>query len=160
MSQKKVLQRIGEDTAYTFKGLHKTADWLSLEYKIYLTMPIIFSIIALGFDNNFNALTLKILAVLSLVFTFFILKNQNEYEKINTYRQLANKYKNLYDKVEMYYYAEKEVNLIDLQNEKIKYSKELNKHSISFIGRFCSKKVIEQEMNLIWIKDDVNAKTK
>lgn len=159
MNQKKVLQRIGEDTAYTFKGLHKTADWLSVEYKIYLTVPIIFSIIALGFDDYFNNLTLKIIAVLSLIFTFLILKNQNEYEQINAYRQLADKYKNIYDKVEIYYYDNKEVNLIDLQNEKIKCSKELNKHNISFIGRFWSKKVIDNEMNLLWIKDDTNEKT-
>ena len=159
MSQKKVLQRIGEDTAYIFKGLHKTADSLSIEYKIYLTVPIVFSITTLGFDDYFNNLTLKIIAVLCLIFTFLILKNQNEYEKINTYRQLADKYKNLYDKVEMYYYDNKEVDLIDLQNEKIKYSKELSEHSISFAGRFWSKKVIENEMNLMWIKDDINEKT-
>ncbi|MDY0178158.1 MAG: hypothetical protein RBR85_02860 [Bacilli bacterium] len=155
MSQKKVLQRIGEDTAYTFKGLHKTADWLNIEYKIYLTLPIVFSIIVLGFDDYFGSFTLKVIAVVSLVFTFMVIKNQNEYEKINTYRQLADKYKCLHDKAETYYYEDNEINLIELQNTKANYSKELNEHPISMIGRFWSKKVIEEEMNLKWIKEEV-----
>jgi hypothetical protein len=37
------LKRLAEDCAYTFKGLYKTADWLKLEYKLYLAVPIIFS---------------------------------------------------------------------------------------------------------------------
>ena len=32
----KILQRLGEDTAYTFKGLYKESDWLACQYKLYL----------------------------------------------------------------------------------------------------------------------------
>ena len=63
----KLLQRLGEDTAHLFKGLYKESDWLECQYKIYLSIPIFFSIVALGFNQELPGIWIKILAVISLI---------------------------------------------------------------------------------------------
>jgi hypothetical protein len=75
-NEKSLIQRLGEDTAYTFKGLHKQADWSDKKYKLYLSVPIIFSIVSLGFDEEIASLALKCIAVLSLIVTVFALMDQ------------------------------------------------------------------------------------
>ena len=74
------IKKIAEDSAYTFKGLHKTADWFDLSSKLYLTIPILFSIISLGFDSHLHPVILKILAVISMFTTSLVFINQNKYQ--------------------------------------------------------------------------------
>ncbi len=101
-NEQKILQELGEDAAYTFKGLYKTADWLRLEYKILLFITLSFSIIVLGFDDSLPGLWVKILSVMALIASVWLLINQKEYEKVEDYMRLADKYKNLFDRIKEY----------------------------------------------------------
>jgi len=148
------LKRLAEDCAYTFKGLYKTADWLKLEYKLYLAVPIIFSIVSLGFEEMISSFPLKILAVLSMVLTSLALMHQEEYTKIEKYTQLANNYKSLYDEIEADYHK-RDFENIDGYQQKVKELREqTSKYPINMIGRWWSKKRIESEMDLKWISTD------
>ena len=152
MDKEIYLKRLAEDCAYTFKGLYKTADWLKLEYKLYLAVPIIFSIVSFGFEEIMSPLALKLLAVLSMIFTSLALINQEEYNKIEKYTKLANKYKTLYDEIEADYHKRNFDN-IDIYKQKIqKLREKTSKYPINLIGRWWSKKRIEDEMDLAWLK--------
>ncbi len=153
MNEKKLslLQRLGEDTAYTFKGLYKESDWLELKYKLYLSIPIIFSIVSLGFDQEINPVYLKTLAVASLIFTMLVLLGQKRYESIDSYRTLADKIKRIYDKSEQYFILEEFDQYDELKNDWDTLSKKMVSHPIGFMGRFLSKVKIKKEMNLSWL---------
>jgi len=152
MNDKKILKRIGEDCAYTFKGLHKTADILELEYKLYLIIPIAFSIISLGFSEDIPILILKVLAVTSLISTCYLIINQKEYEKITAYRKLANEYKKIYDKVENNFHKDNFDNIDEIQKEKDELSNNRNELTIISKAYEKTKNTIQQEMNLDWLK--------
>ena len=64
----KLIQRLGENTAYTFKGLYKESDWLEWQYRIYLLFPIVFSIVSLGFGQEIPDIGIRILTAISLIF--------------------------------------------------------------------------------------------
>lgn len=153
MNDKKLnlLQRIGEDSAYTFKGLYKESDWLELKYKLYLLIPIIFSIVSLGFDQEIPAIYLKVLAVSSLVFTVFVLVGQKRFESINSYRELADKIKLIYDKSEECYLLEKADEYESLKEKWDSLREQMVNHPIGLVGRFLSKTKIKKEMNLTWL---------
>lgn len=146
------LKSMAENVAYTFKGLYKTSDWLELNFKVFLICPIILSIGILVFDTILPKIFLDVLAFLSLASTIYLVCNQKEYEKINDYRNLANEFKTIYDELEMKFKSSNISGLKEL-NEKIS---ELNKRtselSISRMGRYLSKRVINEEMNLEWLK--------
>ena len=153
MRNKKYLQRLGEDCAYTFKGLFKTADWLKLEYKLYLAVPIIFSIVSLGFEDMIPAFWLKVMAVLSMIFTSIALMHQSEYEKIEAYMKLGNDFKTLYDDIESDFYRD-DISRIEEFKERIeRLRKKTTEFPINIMGRFWAKNKIEKEMNLEWLKE-------
>ncbi len=155
---KKELQRIGEDAAYTFKGLYKTSDSLGFIYNIFLIIPISFSILCLGFDKYLPSWLLKIASCFSLISAFILLLNKKNYseDRIEKYRILANEFKDIYNDVEGYYYSfdESKPTTENIRNIKTKMKKlriETAKLPINIIGRFISKKKIKEEMNLDWI---------
>ncbi len=153
MTNKKYLQRLGEDCAYTFKELFKTADWLKLEYKLYLAVPIIFSIVSLGFEDMIPAFWLKVMAVLSMIFTSIALMHQSEYEKIEAYMKLGNDFKTLYDDIESDFYRD-DISRIEEFKERIeRLRKKTTEFPINIMGRFWAKNKIEKEMNLEWLKE-------
>jgi len=121
MNQEKILQKIGKDTAYTFKGLHKTADILQFQYKLYLIVPIIFSIISLGFSDDLPDVVLKMLAVIALVSTCCAIVNQKEYEKITSYRKLADEYKKFMMKQKIIFTMKFLINIMKVKLKKIYY---------------------------------------
>ncbi len=159
MNQQKILQRIGEDTAYTFKGLHKTADILQFQYKLYLIVPIVFSIISLGFSDDFNETLLKVLAVVSLISTCCAIINQKEYEKITSYRKLANEYKKIYDEAENNFHNNIFDKSIEIQIKKDMLSNNRNELTIIDKAYKKTKVTINTEMNLEWLKIE-NGETK
>ncbi len=150
-NEKALIKRLGEDTAYTFKGLHKQADWSDKKYKLYLSVPIIFSIISLGFDEEITSLALKGIAVLSLIVTVLALMDQKEFEKSNGYRELADKIKYIYDKSERYFSLEDFSQYEILCNEWDLIRKDLKDYPIGSFAYKRTKKVINQEMNLSWL---------
>lgn len=159
MKEKKLilLKRLGEDTAYTFKGLYKESDWLELKYKLYLSIPIIFSIVSLGFDQEINPLYLKILAVASLIFTVLVLLGQKRYENIDSYRKVADEVKIIYDKSEKYFVLEEVDQYEELSKEWENLRKKMVTLPVGVIGRKLSKIRIKKEMNLSWLGGEYKA---
>jgi len=159
---KKELQSIGEDAAYTFKGLYKTADSLGFLYNVFLIIPISFCILCLGFDEYLANWFLKIVSCLSLISAFILLLNKKNYseDKMEKYRRLANKYKDVYDKLESYFYECNDIkniskNISDIRKIMNNLRLETVELPINMLGRFLSKKKIKEEMNLEWIYSEV-----
>lgn len=150
-NEKSIIKRLGEDTAYTFKGLHKQADWSEKKYKLYLSIPIIFSIISLGFGEEIIPLALKGIAVLSLVVTVLALMDQKEFEKSSRYRELADKIKCLYDKTERCFALDDFSQHESLFSEWDLIRNDLRDYPISPLAYKRTQKTIKKEMNLIWL---------
>jgi uncharacterized membrane protein (DUF106 family) len=154
---KKKLQKLGEDTAYTFKGLYKTADSLGFLYNILLTIPIILSILCLGFEANLPHWIMKIVSCLSLIAVFILLFKKNDFSesKIEKYRKVANEYKEIYDEIECYYHdcdEKKDIEKIDSIMRRISRLRQKTVElPINILGRFLSKRKINEEMDLDWI---------
>ena len=150
----KILQRLGEDTAYTFKGLYKESDWLACQYKLYLLVPIVFSFVSLGFDEQLPGIWIKVLTVISLIFIFLALLQQKRFESVDSYRRLANEIKTIYDRAVASYHLREAENISELREQWAILREQTQKYPISSIGRCLSKRKIEEEMNLSWIHEE------
>ncbi|MBW7877532.1 MAG: hypothetical protein H3C47_16265 [Candidatus Cloacimonetes bacterium] len=148
------LRRLGEDAAYTFKGLHKQADWLILRYKICLCVPIVFSIVSLGFDDVFNGYVLKCLATVSLIASVFALIWQRDFEKSRGYRELADKIKIVYDRAEAAFCKESLNEYDELLTMWSDLRQQLKDFPIESWAYRKAQKTIKQEMNLTWLGGD------
>jgi hypothetical protein len=150
-NEKKLFQRLGEDTAYTFKGLYKKSDLLEFKYRLYLSIPIIFSIVSLGFDQEIPGYYLKGIAVASLVFTMFALIEQKNFEKSSSYRSVADDVKILYDRAEALYLQDKFDAYNELQLKWENLRRELSDFPIGGYAYWRTTKTIKTEMNLAWL---------
>ena len=160
---KKKLQRLGEDAAYTFKGLYKTADSLGFLYNIFLIIPIILSILCLGFEANLPDWIIKIVSCLSLIAVLILLFKKSDFSesKIERYRKLANEYKEIYDEIECCYYdcnERKDIkkNIDSIMDRISKLRQKTVELPINILGRFLSKRNIQKEMDLGWICSEKN----
>lgn len=160
---KKKLQRLGEDVAYTFKGLYKTADSIDFLYNIFLIIPVILSVLCLGFEENLPHWIIKIVSCLSLIAVFILLFKKKYFSenKIERYRKLANEYKDIYDEIESYYYSCNEnedinKNIDSIMNKISKLRQKTVELPINILGRFLSKRKINEEMDLGWIYSEKN----
>ena len=147
----KLLQRLGEDTAHTYKGLYKESDWLKHQYRLYLLVPISLSIISLGFDEEIPKLVLKSLSVISLISIGLTLLGQKRFELIDSYRNLANEIKTIYDRAEEAYYLKQMGNYSQLREQWHALMKQTQKYPIGKIGRYLCKRKIMDEMDLAWL---------
>lgn len=149
--ERKLVQRLGEDTAYTFKGLYKESDWLKYKYRFYLSIPIVCGLVSLGIHQHIPELWLKILAVVSLVLIFLALLGQKQFESVNSYRRLADKIKTIYDLAEEAYLLNEFENYNELREQWSALREETQKYPIGVVGRFLSERRIKTEMNLSWL---------
>ena len=149
--QLKLLQRLGEDTAYTFKGLYKESDWLEYKYRLYLSVPVIFHIVSLVFDQELSGLFIKILAVISLISIVLALLGQKRFECVDSYRYLADQIKTIYDQAEEAYLLREIENYGELREQWNILRQQTQKCPIGIIGRYLSQRKIKKEMNLSWL---------
>ena len=147
----KTMQRLGEDTAYTFKGLHKEADWLKHKYQFFLSVPIVFSILSLGFNQELPHLYLKMLAVLALISAALAFFGQKRFQSVDSYRRLADQTKTIYDRAEEAYSLRQLDTYSQLQDEWHTLMMQTHEYPIGIVGRFLSKRRIKTEMNLSWL---------
>ena len=145
------LQSLGEDAAYTFKGLYKESDWLEWQYKFYLSVPIFVSIVALGFDQELPKLWIKILTAISLGFISLALLGQKRFESVDSYRRLANEIKAIYDRARDAYFQNETENISELREQLDILRKQTQGYPIRTIGRYLSRRAIKSEMNLSWL---------
>jgi len=159
---KKELQRLGEDTAYTFKGLYKTSDSLNFLYSVFLILPAIFSVLSLGFEANLPHWIIKIISCFSLIAVLILLFKKNYFseKKIESYRKLANEYKDIYDEIEDYYHSCNEnedinKNIDSIMNKISKLRQKTVELPINILGRLLSKRKIKKEMDLDWVYSEI-----
>ncbi|MCG3734662.1 hypothetical protein [Vibrio cincinnatiensis] len=150
-NEKQLLRRLGEDSAYTFKGLHKQADLLDRKYKLYLSLPIIFSIVAIGFNEEIPSLILKLIAVVALTGSVLALIEQKDFENSGGYRELADQVKNLYEKIEVSYHLDDFSNFASLSTEWSELRKSFKDYPIGSRAYKLTQKNIKKEMNLGWL---------
>ena len=147
----KVLQRLGENTAYTFKELYKESDWLERKYKFCLSVPIIFSFVALVFHQKLPDIGISILAAISLFCTFVAWIEQKKLASVGGYRSLANEIKTIYDRAEEAYHLEETDNISNLREQWTALREQTQRYPIGLIGRYVAKRAIKKEMNLSWL---------
>ena len=147
----KSLQRLGEDTAYTFKGLYKESDWLERKYWLYLVVPGILSLVSLGFEQELPELIIRILAAISLLCLILALAEQKRLKSVDSYRCLANEIKAIYDRAEEAYNRNDIESSGGLREQWDILRKQTQKHPIGLVGRWMSRRKIKEEMNLSWL---------
>ena len=147
----KILQRLGEDTAYTFKGLYKESDWLEWQYRLYLSIPIVFSIVSLVFCPALSALWTRSLTAISLIFVFLALLGQKRFESVDSYRRLANEIKAIYDRARDAYFQNETEKISELREQWDILREQTQSYPIRSIGRYLSRRSIKKEMNLSWL---------
>ena len=147
----KLLQRLGENTAHLFKGLYKESDWLERKYQLYLSVPIVSSIVALVLCQELPELGIRILAAISLISTFFALLGQKKLESVDSYRSLANEIKKIYDRAEEAYHLRETDNISDLREQWGILREQTQRYPIRSVGRYLYKRSIKKEMNLSWL---------
>lgn len=142
------LKNMAEGLAYTSKGLFKTADILKLEYKILLGISIFVSILTLAFDMH--QVIVKVLGVLSLFASIWMMINENNQHKVSQYMELGNDFLTLYYEVEKSYFdnATPSDTIYQKRDELIKMTRDL---PIFLLAKKWVDKVIVKEMNLQWI---------
>ena len=147
---KQEYKNIGESLAYTTKGLFKTADILKIEYKLLLSISILFSILSL--ISDIQEVWLKCLGVVSIFSTIWILINENSQHKVSEYMELANEYLALYYEVEKLYLNNLEISDGIYKKRTILNSK-TNNLTISWLAKKWVDKTIKNEMNLQWLEE-------
>ncbi|MBU1216435.1 hypothetical protein KJ870_00675 [bacterium] len=140
----------GEGLAYTAKGLFKTADILKIEYKLLLSVSILFSIFSLTFE--IQAIWLKCLGVMSVFASIWILINENSHHKVSQYMELANEYLALYFEVEKLYLNDLAISE-EIHKKRTILNSKTNNLAITWLAKKWVDKSIENEMNLQWLQE-------
>jgi len=151
--EKIVLKKLGRDAAYTFKGLHKTADWLEITQKWLLLVPIVLSIAIIAFDSFIARFDSNVLIVVSLAITIYVILTQREYDKKDDLRKLANEFKSLFDELLTKYCQDGDLDLNKLNEEANLLRLRTANLPISLIGYLWCKFCINREMDLNWTKE-------
>lgn len=143
-------KQIGEDSAYTFKGLYKTHDNLRMENLILVIIAFALSVLSIVQIELIKSFV-NIMAAISIIVTAIIMQRSTEYQKIGSYAKLANDYKTLYDKAYKGYLTKNYDNFDLIENETILLRSKTIELPISRRAYKKTKKVISKEMNLNWI---------
>ena len=144
-----VLKHWAEDAAWQFKVLHKTADLYHYLYRCSTIVVLLIAVLALAWEPSGNAG--KLCGALALLLSVVLLVYQQDIEKVRDYRKHADRYKNVYDSLER---ANAEENpSLDAIEKVITDLRELNaEFPLSKPAHWWTKKVINTEMNLDWLK--------
>ena len=151
--------KYAEEAAYSSKGHFKTADSFKSSVKVYISLPIILSIIIIIFSGmpQWLGKLLSFISIISsiLALTSSLVSNQEQAAKIiSNHMTLGNEYLDLFKDIRNISTKEQitneEVNQI---SERMKLlDRRTDKLQISFIGRAWSKFRINKEMDLSWIE--------
>jgi hypothetical protein len=145
-------QRLGEDLAYTFKGLYKMHDYLKFEYESLIIGSFIVGVYLISDIKIFGIefIVNKVLSIVSVCIAGYMLFKKQEYEKIQGYALLANNIKNLYDIIEKKYLNNEELDdSIYEQARELKAKTDV--YNISGKSYIKVKDTIDDEMDLEWI---------
>jgi hypothetical protein len=152
------LLRYAEETAYSSKGHFKTADFLKISLRFYISVPIILSIVLIVYGDMPIALS-RLFNCLSLIFSFLALtspmvSNQDQAcRKMEEHMSLGNSYLELHKEIRNLATEDSitKEQLNDISKKMVELDSKSKNFQISFIGRIWSKWRIKKEMNLEWI---------
>lgn len=148
------IQGLAEDCAYTFKGLYKQSDIKEKYINLLILCPLFYSIVLLVFPEISTKIVGKILSVITLLFSILLLVGNKSSENIVQYRQIANAYKALYDKLYSLFQNPKATyaDLEKIIKEKRDLNDKTSQYPIGIIARILSGLVIKSEMDIKWLK--------
>ena len=149
-----IIKATAEDCAYTYKGLYKQSDIKEKYSSFLIFIPIIYSIIILVFPSVANELFGKIISVITLISSILLLVGNKNSENIVEYRKIANNYKALYDELCILSSSgcDSAVKLGEIVTKKNELNEKTSLYPIGILAKLWTKKVIDKEMNLLWIK--------
>lgn len=151
MKKKEEIKNVAESLAYTSKCLFKTADVLKLEYKILLSISILFALFGLVYE--LDSFWIKTLGIISIFSTIYILINENHQHKVSEYMKLGNDYLSLYNEVEQLYFNDKDITDDVCVRRKLLQEK-TSDYPIGLLAKKWVDKTIYTEMNLDWTKSN------
>ena len=144
------LQHLAEDSAYQFKGLHKTADIYHYLFRISIILILLIGVSSLAF--SFGEAMSRMLGALALLLSIVLLIYQKDTERVKDYRRHADKFKNVYDELERRFHNNEQVSE-DLIGTIYQLRGVNAEFPISVLARWWAAKVIHKEMNLKWLRD-------
>lgn len=157
-SERKALQKIGLDAAYTFKGLYKTSDWFTIRNGGLLIVPIILGLIALA-SKTIPDKYLTSFEVIGLLATFLALITQGAHSKAALYQKHANEFKDVFDEAAAAYLRGSPTKADELMKRVSKLRQKTIETPITLIGRWWAEWRIGREMDLAWLNETPAGKT-
>ncbi len=157
---RKNLLQYAEETAYSSKGHFKTADYTKISLKLYISIPIILSIVLIVYSDMPEEL-IRLLNTISMIFAFLamsspLVNNQDQaHKRIAEHMCLGNDYLEVHKEIRNL--ATEEVitkGHLDSIAAKLKILDSRSQNfQIGVVGRAWSKWRINKEMSLDWIYD-------
>lgn len=147
------IKSIAEDCAYSFKGLYKQSDIKEKYTNLLILFPLSYSVVLLVFPDISGKEVGKIFSIITLIFSFLILIGNKSSENITKYRELANEYKKLYDKLHLLNGKPESTyeEIKSILDEKNALDEKTSQYPIGFFARILSKTFIRCEMDLKWL---------
>ena len=135
---------------------YKSAAWLDNNYKIYLLLSIIFSIIALIYEQlQLTKSIALICGAVGIILTIWILINQRMYQNVELLQDFGCRYEILYDKLKSFYYyhgPNEELIFNNIKEELFKLRSEATKIPKPWIGILLSKIFKNKKFDLRWMR--------
>lgn len=152
IAEKKALQAVGRDAAWTFKGLYKTSDWFTIRNGLLLIVPIGLTLYGFG-ASGLSAVVQKWFEVAGLGATVLALITQGAHGKAALYQKHANEFKDIYDEAAAAYLASAVGKVVELNKRLAKLRQKTIETPISLTGRWWAKLRISKEMDLRWVDE-------
>lgn len=154
-NRKKLLQRWGENTAYSAKCHFKMHDLSRYWIYVLVIINILFAVFSLlDFGENYQKLCV-LFSIISLIASILLLVHEAQTDRNTSFlhKDFGEKYLALHYDISALYYTNKIVaSQVEEIKEQIKKLNQSSKPSINIIGKWWATKAIEKqgEMNTWW----------
>jgi hypothetical protein len=159
LTSRQNLMKHAEEVAYSSKGHFKSADWTKISLRIFISVPIILSIILIVYSDWPKEIN-RFLNCVSMIFSFLALasplvNNQDQAcKRVIDHMSLGNKYLDIYKQIRD---LSTETTITNAQvaviSRKIRdLDKQTNDLRIPTVARIWSWVVIRYQMDLTWIE--------
>ena len=141
------VQRVGQNAAYTFKGLMKSADILQLYQTVLTVIPFVLGAVALG-----NKWSPPVWGVASLIAGFLLVLSSRSFGAIEQYRENAMRFKKLHERccVEFEAGTPTEEVARKISEEYSRLERELSGTPILVLGYLWARITVSEEMASPW----------
>lgn len=160
LTPEQLLYQMAEETAWSFKGHMKTADWYGFTLACLIVVPLMTSLLVLVFA--LPVFVQRIASAMGFLFSSLALTStlatnkEKADQTISAHMELGNRYLDLYNEIKVLatdIATVDQTKLSALQKKVGELNTQTNKLRITLIGRRWSWWKINKEMDLGWIKD-------